>query len=219
MKCPRCVQKIHRGAETCPHCGFALGLVDADFSRHDRVVKCLADRAGLMRRTERNRVQLAIDRFNHRFPQLFFCVYTAAFPEAMQLRTFGFWLLNRGKFSEVANRANAAGILLVMDVERKAAGLSYGYHLEPYFDESDSFECLSKAHPYWLEGKHDEGIIMLLKTLTTILERTCRQAKRSPEKFAKKVVPPPQLSSLVEKIRSSKSSKKSDAATDEEVDA
>lgn len=218
MKCPRCVQKIHRGADTCPHCGFALGYVDSEFSHHDRVVKCLADRAGLMRRIERNRVQQAMDRFCARFPQLFFCVYSAAFPEASQLRTFGFWLLNRGVFEDVSNRANAAGILLVIDVERKAAGLSYGYLLEPYLDESDCFVCLSKAHSHWLEGKYDEGIIALLKTLTNILERTSRQARRNPKKFSKKVLPPPQLSSLVEKIRLGNSLQKSDPERAAEVD-
>ena len=201
MRCPRCVQKIHRGAETCPHCGFGMLLADQEFSHHNPVVKCLSDRAGLMRRAERVRVQQSIEKFCARFPQLFFCVHTAVFADPSQLRAFGIWLLNRGIFEDVPQRANASGIVLVMDVERKAAGMSYGYHLEPYLDESDTFECLSRAHPHWLEGKHDHGIIVLLNTLTKILERTSRQAKSHPEKFAKKVVPSQKLSSIVDRIR------------------
>jgi len=218
MKCPRCVQKIHRGADTCPHCGFSLALADQEFVRHDPVVKCLSDRAGLLRRVERDRVQKAIDQFCARFPQLFFCVHTAVFPDPIQLRTFGFWLLNRGVFEEVSERANAAGIVLVIDVERKAAGLTYGYHLDAYLDESDTFECLSRAHPHWLEGRHDDGIITLLKVLEKILLRTSRQAQRDPEKFAKKVIASPRVGALPDHNRTDSMAKESEEVSDREVE-
>jgi hypothetical protein len=219
MKCPRCVQKIHRGAETCPHCGFSLALADQEFAIHDPMVKCLSDRAGLLRRVERDRVQRAIDQFCARFPQLFFCVHTAVFANPTQLRTFGFWLLNRGVFQEVSERANASGIVLVIDVERKAAGMTYGYHLDAYLDESDTFECLSKAHPHWLEGRHDDGIITLLKVLEKILLRTSRQAQRDPEKFAKKVMSSPRVGALLDRHREGSVAKESEALIDREEDS
>lgn len=218
MKCPRCVQKIHRGAETCPHCGFSLALADQEFAIHDPMVKCLSDRAGLLRRVERDRVQRAIDQFCVRFPQLFFCVHTAVFPDPIQLRTFGFWLLNRGVFEEVSERANAAGIVLVIDVERKAAGLTYGYHLDAYLDESDTFECLSRAHPHWLEGRHDDGIIALLKMLEKILLRSSRQAQRDSEKFAKKVIASHRVGLLPDRNRTDSIAKESEEVSDMEVD-
>lgn len=201
MKCPRCVQKIHRGAESCPHCGFALTLAAEDFSQIDPVVHALSDRAGLMRRVERERVQHAINRFTERFPQLIFCVHTAVFSDVSHLRTCGFWLVNHGVFEEYAERSNASAIVLVMDVARKAAGLSYGYHLEPYLDESITFDCLCKAHPYWLEGKHDAGIIAVIQSLATTLERASKQAARNPEKFAKKVMASAKTGALAQRIR------------------
>lgn len=201
MKCPRCVQKIHRGAESCPHCGFALPLTEREFSQHDPVVNCLSDRAGLMRRVERERVQQSINQFAARFPQIVFCVHTAVFSDVTHLRTFGLWLVNYGVFEDFPERANASAIVLVMDVARKAAGLSYGYHLEPYLDESATFDCLCKAHPYWLEGKHDAGIIAVIKSLTAVLERASRQASKHPEKFAKKVMASPKTGALAQRIR------------------
>ncbi len=217
MKCPRCVQKIHRGAEACPHCGFCLSTADAEFGSGEVIVRTLTDAAGLMRKAERIVVQEAIERFSKRFPQLFFAVYTGVFRESANLRQFGFWLLNRGAFEDVAlHRPNAAGILLVMDVEGKAAGITYGYLLDPYLDEDDTFQCLSKAHPYWLDRRPDQGIVVLLKTLEKILKKKSRAARKDPENFERKVTPPPQMGDLVKRIRSGhvqNATPKPDAAT------
>ena len=217
MKCPRCVQKIHRGAEACPHCGFCLSIADAEFGSVEVIVRTLTDAAGLMRKAERSLVQEAIERFSKRFPQLFFAVYTGVFRESACLRQFGFWLLNRGAFEDVAlHRPNAAGILLVMDVEGKVAGITYGYLLDPYLDEDDTFQCLSKAHPHWLDRRPDQGILALLKTLEKILKKKSRGARKDPKSFKRKVTPPPQIGDLVKRVRSGpvkNASQKYDAAT------
>lgn len=203
MKCPRCVQKIHRGAESCPHCGFSLATADGEFGSDEVLVRSLTDAAGLLRKKERERVQSAIDRFSRRFPQLFFAVYTGVFRESANLRQFGFWLLNRGAFEDVElSRPNAAGIVLVMDVEGKAAGLTYGYLLDPYLEEEDTFFCLSKAHPYWLDRRPDDGIIALIKALEKVLKRKSRMVKKDPERFERRVLPPPQMGDLIKRIRS-----------------
>jgi uncharacterized membrane protein YgcG len=162
----------------------------------------LADRAGLMRLAERRRVQAAMDQFSARFPELFFVVYTGVFRQTESLRIFGFWLLNRAVFEDVPDVKNDAGIVLVIDVERKSASISFGYQLDAYLDEDDTFQCLSKAHPPWLEGHYDLGIVALLRMLEKILQRKCQQAQRDPQKFAQKVMPP-QWESLVKRIRSS----------------
>lgn len=203
MKCPRCVQKIHRGAEACPHCGFCLSIADNEFGDEEVGVRSLTDAAGLLRRAERDVVQVAIDRFSRRFPQLFFAVYIGAFRESANLRQFGFWLLNRAAFEDVEiNRPNAAGILLVMDVEGKAAGLTYGYMLDAYLDEDDTFTCMSKAHPLWLERRHADGIVALVRQLEKTLIRKYHMVRKDPEKFERKVQPPPQVGDLVKRIRS-----------------
>ena len=200
MKCPRCVQKIHRGAESCPRCGFSLAHADAQFGTVKREMPALADRAGLMRLAERRLVQSAMDRFSARFPELFFAVYTGVFQQSESLRIFGFWLLNRAVFEDLDEVKNDAGIALVIDVERKSASISFGYQLDAYLDEEDTYQCLCKAHPHWLEGKYDLGIVALVRMLEKILQRKCLQAQRDPRKFARKVMPP-QWESLVKRIK------------------
>jgi len=203
MKCPRCVQRIHRGASQCPHCGYSLAEADARFGGGDVHLRKLTDSAGVMRRVERQRVESAMERFERRFPQLFFAVHTGGkFHETAHLRQFGFWLLNRGAFEDVpVDRPNEAGILLVLDAEAKAAGLTFGYALDAYLDDEDTFECLSRAHAYWLEGRYADGVLRLMEQLERTLTRRSRQARRDPERFERIVGPPPQMGDLVRKIR------------------
>jgi hypothetical protein len=98
-------------------------------------------------------------------------------------------------------KPNEAGIFITIDPESKAAGMVFGYLLDPFLDESDTFECLSRAHAYWLEGRYAEGILRVLKHLDGVLRKRSRQARRDPEHFERKVMPPAQIGDLVRRIR------------------
>ncbi len=202
MKCPRCVQRIHRAAASCPHCGFALADADARFGAEEVRIGRLTDGAGILRRGERERVAAALDRITQRFPQIFVAIYTGALGEVSNIRQFGFWLLNRSAFEDVpVDLPNEAGILLTIDPESKAAGIVFGYQLDPFLEESDTFDCLSRAHPYWLEGLYADGIVRLLRHLEWVLIKRSRQAQKDPETFERKVLPPRELGALVRRIR------------------
>ena len=127
--------------------------------------------------------------FSRRFPQLFVAVYTGSLGEVSNLRQFGFWLLNRAAFEEVpADKPNETGILITIDPESKAAGMVFGYALDAFLDESHTFECLSRAHAHWLEGRYADGMVKLLAQLEGILIKASRQARRDPEHFRRKVM-------------------------------
>jgi uncharacterized membrane protein YgcG len=196
------VQRIHRAAQSCPHCGFSLADADERFGSDVVRLRSLTDGAGLLRRGERGKVETAMEDIGRRFPQVFVAVYTGSLGEVSNMRQFGFWLLNRAAFEDVpVGKPNESGILLTIDPESKAAGIAFGYLLDPFLEESDTFDCLSRAHAHWLEGRYADGIVKALRQLDTVLYKRCRQAKRDPEKFERKVMPPPQMGDLVRRIR------------------
>ncbi len=202
MKCPRCVQRIHRAAQSCPHCGFTLTDADENFGMGEVRLRSLTDSAGLFRRGERGKVEAAMEEINTRFPQVFVAVYTGALGEVANMRQFGFWLLNRAAFEDVpVSKPNEAGILITVDPESRAAGMAFGYLLDPYLEEEDTFECLSRGHAHWLEGRYADGIVKTLRQLGRILAKRSRQARRDPEKFEKKVRPAGHAMDLVRRIR------------------
>ena len=203
MKCPRCVQRIHRAAASCPHCGFTLADADARFGAEEVHLRCLTDSAGILRRGDRQRVEVALEKIARRFPQIFVAIYTGSLGEVANIRQFGFWLLNRSAFEDVpVNKPNEAGILITIDPESKAAGMVFGYLLDPFLEESDTFECLSRAHAYWLEERYADGILRALTHLDTILRKRSRQARRDPEHFERKVVLLSKMGDPVRCIRS-----------------
>ena len=151
--------------------------------------------------TARVRARPQRGRIGKRFPQLFVAIYTDSLGELANLRQYGFWLLNRSAFEDVpAERPNEAGILLTKDPQTKAAGMVFGYLLEPYLSESDTFECLSRAHGHWLDGRYADGIVRVLHHLESILIRRSRQARRDPESFQRKVMPASLLGDPVKRI-------------------
>ena len=162
----------------------------------------LTDRAGILRRGERERIGKALERVTLHFPQIFVAIYTGALGEVANIRQFGFWLLNRSAFEDVpVHLPNEAGILITIDPESKAAGMIFGYLLDPFLEEVDTFECLSRAHAYWLEGQYAEGLMRLLRHLEKILKKRSRQARRDPESFEKKVMPAQKLGHRVQILR------------------
>jgi len=185
------VQKIHRAAGGCPHCGFTLADAEGWFGGMELNLRCLADTAGLLRYGERERVEAALDQFKRRFPQLFVAIYTTTLGEVDALRPFGFWLLNRASFEALPpGTSKAAGILLTIDPESKAAGITFGYLLDPFLEEADTFDCLARAHSHWLEGRYADGMLKALAQLSWVLRKRCRQARRNPARFERKVRPP-----------------------------
>lgn len=164
---------------------------DARFGGDDVRLRCLSDAAGILRRGDRTRLEAAMEHFGRRFPQLFVAVHTVTLGEVANLRQFGFWLLNRAAFEDLPpDKPNEAGILLTIDPESKAAGIVFGYRLDPFLDESDTFQCLLRGHAYWLEQRHADGALKVLAHLERILRQRSRQARRDPESFLNRVLPP-----------------------------
>ena len=166
--------------------------MDADKRFGGKVVQLrkLIDNAGILRRTDRERLTEAMERISRRLPQVFVAIYTGTPGELSDLRQFGFWLLNRGVFMDVpADKSNAAGILITIDPRSKAAGITFGYLLDPFLDESNTFECLLRGHPYWLEQRYTDGLVRTLAHLETILCKRSRHALRHPRAFQRKWQP------------------------------
>jgi uncharacterized membrane protein YgcG len=179
-----------------------MGDADALFGDDDVRLAALTDAAGVLRARERKQMRLVMNEFEHRFPQLFFGIYLGAFEEVAHLRQFGFWLLNRGAYVDVeATRPNANGILLCVDVAGKAAGLSYGYGLQPFIDEEATFTALSAGHPFLIQGQYLQGIEAVMRRLSTTLKRRSRKVQKDPERFTEQR-PPEENGPLLERIRS-----------------
>jgi len=176
------VQKIHRGADSCPHCGFTMTHAEEVFGQEDVRLRKFADVAGVFRMKEREPMRRVLERFEKKFPQLFVSVYLGAFEEMNSLRQFGFWMLNRAAYEDVdLERPNENGILIVVDVNAKTAAITFGYSLMPYLDEDSTFAALSAGHPMFLQSDYLSALKSVVGRLEKILVRGWRRVRKDPE--------------------------------------
>ena len=122
--------------------------------------------------------------FEKNFPQLFFSVHYAALDEMSNIRQYGMWLLNHAVYQDVdTGRPNNGGVLLVVDVNSKVASISFGYLLDAFLTEEETFNILAKAHPHLLQGNHMKALGLIIKRLARVLRKKSRKARRNPKHF------------------------------------
>jgi uncharacterized membrane protein YgcG len=184
MRCPRCVQKIHRSAAQCPHCGFALSDLDDLYGADEVSLRRLTDVAGALRLKEKHKLEHVLDEFQFSVPQLIFSIYYGALEDRTNIQQFGMWLLNHAAYEDLEiSRPNDGGILLLIDLNTKVASITFGYLLDPYLSEEDTFNILAKAHPHLLQGNHLKAALVVARQLSRVLKKKSKQADRHPELF------------------------------------
>ena len=125
-----------------------------------------------------------MDQFEKNFPQLFFSVHYAALDEMSNIRQYGMWLLNHAVYEDLdISRPNNGGVLLIVDVNSKVASISYGYLLDAFLTEEETFNVLAKAHPHLLQGNHMKALRLIIKSLARVLRKKARKARRNPKHF------------------------------------
>ncbi|MBT8043989.1 MAG: hypothetical protein KJO79_03480, partial [Verrucomicrobiae bacterium] len=162
--------------------------LDSQYGAGEVRMRRLSDVAGVLRMRERRKADKWFDQFEASFPQLFFSVYYGALDELSNIRQFGIWLLNHGAYEDIdISRPNDGGILLVVDVNSKTATMAFGYLLDVYLTEEDTFKILSKAHPYLLQGNHYKALGVVISKLSSLLRKRAAQARRNPEPFERQL--------------------------------
>ncbi|MFC4993568.1 TPM domain-containing protein [Rubritalea tangerina] len=174
---------MHLSAEECPHCGLELEQLDALYDGFTIDVRKPHDAAGVLRVPERKRVAKWIEKAERRFPQLFFNVVTCSLSDEQSLRSYGFWLLNRGVFEGMPETAREdGGVLLLIDVNRKEVCVLVGYLLDAALKEEEAFDALLNGHPYLLEANYLQAIEVMLAGVVRYVKRMRRRAKQLAKK-------------------------------------
>ena len=182
-------------------------MVHADelFGEEDVDLNKFTDAAGVLRMKEREPMRRTLAQFEAKFPQLFVSIYLGAFEELESLRQLGFWMLNRAVYVDVAEeRPNENGVLILVDVNSKSVGITYGYALLPYLDEEMTFAALSAAHPSFLQGNFLEALTTVINRLDGFLVKGWKLVEKDPDSIlAASGQTPKNASELVKLIRES----------------
>jgi len=178
MRCPLCFQTIHDAAESCPHCGIAIDSISELYSDRARSIDILNDEAGMLRVGDRVKVKRWIDKFHLEFPQCFLSVSLVALNDAQDIRSYGVWALSDQPIKGAESKDSAFGVMLVIDVKKKEAVITYGYQLEPYMSEKRCFDAISCAHPFLLDGQYVKAIEVMRHGIRKMMRKNVRSSRK-----------------------------------------
>lgn len=184
LHCPSCRQEIEVTTPKCPGCGFSISAVDSQYGADTVVLARVTDAAHCLKVSEKEAITDVLVDFERRFPQLFFAVYLGALPTMNNLELFGFWLLNRATLEAVDfSRPNENGLVLVVDVNAKKAGLAVGYYVENFLEPAELERALKHIGPDLAASQYSRALARLSADLGTVLVKKAREAAKNPAKF------------------------------------
>jgi uncharacterized membrane protein YgcG len=165
----------------CTACGFHVSDVQQLLGAGSVRVERLIDHAGCLSLRDSHYLNLALDDFERRFPQVFISVFLGSLPANVNAPQAAFWLLNHG----TAIRNDQAkpghwGIVLVLDLAQKQAGMAFGYSLEALLNLQTQNALLQDALPHFAHGEHRRGVLSVLTDLDKQLMRKGQSHRRAP---------------------------------------
>ncbi len=178
MYCLRCLQRIHRGANDCPHCDFSLPVLLAELDDAQLAGPCLCDSAGALKARERRSLNHLLERFRYQFPQALVTVHFETLPFEADLRERAFYLQNCYQCSD-SDLPPEQSLTILLDMEKKEITMCYGYAFEEMLSEQVTFDLLVKTHPYLLQSQYLRAIKVLLNAIAKVFRRKGKRIWRS----------------------------------------
>jgi uncharacterized membrane protein YgcG len=168
MACPSCRHVIERVVEACPQCGFSGQVAVKRFPFPAPELTPVVDPSGRLSKEETARIRERVGKLRKRFPQLRFFNCLVPLGSAVDLREFGFWLLNAGKHSE-GEAAKPYAVLFLIDPKGKAISVTVGYGLEPFVMDAEWTALCHDCQDYFYRQKYGEGIMAFLNEAAKLL--------------------------------------------------
>ncbi len=140
----------------------------------------MIDACGLLRPADLCRIERRISRLRRRLRQVRWCVCVVDLPEEVDLRLFGFWMLNAAPAPPGDDEAaNAWTVLLLINSGCQAMSVSCGYALEPFVSDDSWLLSLDSMSDAWKCGRHGEAVLGFLDAAEQQLALAARRVERS----------------------------------------
>ena len=174
MRCPVCQNAIPEQAPTCVHCGFHLAQADRVFASVPVLDPFVNDFAGVLSDKDQDRLQLAIENIEHRFPQLRFTAILTRLPKDAPFATYLFWLFNRGNLvPQLETGAQCRLVMLGIDVSLARSFCMIGYGLEPFIPEAIVQEIADSTITLVKQGEYANAITTALAEIDRQFTAVC----------------------------------------------
>lgn len=166
MHCPYCQQPVTEESPQCVACGLDMQRLDAVLGVPLILQAGLRDDGRVLDARATKVVKRALAQFCGRFPQVHMALLIRPAPTVVPLRTWAWWLFNRGQFSAALDKGSVnRDMLLVLDPVARRMALTVGYGLEPFVGQRDLSAALDSGRGALEAGDWAEACCQVLVAL------------------------------------------------------
>jgi hypothetical protein len=172
LNCPHCRAIFENQTNSCPRCGFHMGLLDQQMPGPGPEFQPLMDYTGVAQGAK-NAVEKRANRIRKFFPQVSSAVCFINCPEPIPPNMMASWVLNHSP--ENGAGATWRGLLLV-DPTRSQHSFASGYELETFLAREQLEKLLDEAGQLFYFQEWEAGSLVFFDGLFDLLEQSCKHA-------------------------------------------
>jgi len=181
MVCPSCQYVLEESADKCSKCGFSGQVSVEKFPFPPPPLGPVLDPNGYLSKQEATAINKKVQKLQKRLPQIRFLNCLVPLGEDVNLREFGFWLLNAGQLKE-GDDAKTFAVLFLIDPKDKAISVTVGYGLDALIMDTQWVQVCESCRDLCYRQKFGEGIELFLDEAFDLLSERALKLQKEVKK-------------------------------------
>ena len=181
MVCPSCQYVLDDSSEVCGKCGFSGKVAVEKFPFAAPPLGPVVDPGKMLSKEEVSLVTKKVAKLQKRLPQVRFINCLVGLGDEVNLREFGFWLLNAGQMKEGEGAKNFA-VLFLIDPKEQVMSVTVGYGLDPLVTDTQWIPVCQGCRDLLFREKYGEGIETFLNGAFELLSERALELKKEVKK-------------------------------------
>ena len=181
MVCPSCQYVLEESSEACGKCGFSGQVAVQKFPYPAPPLGPVVDPGKILSKEEAALVTKKVLKIQKRLPQVRFLNCLVGLGGEVNLREFGFWLMNAGQMKGGDGAKNFA-VLFLIDPKEKVMSVTVGYGLDPLVMDTDWVAICQKCRDLLYREKYVEGIETFLNGAFDLLSERALELQKEVKK-------------------------------------
>lgn len=179
MSCPSCHLTLQEAVEKCPRCDYTGQVSMARFPFAAPALERFIDPEQFLSEGDRGRINRSLNTLSKKFPQVRLCFCILNLSEGVDLREFGFWLLNASPVNGPEEaKMRPWTILIIVDDLNGNISVTPGYAIEPFLSDQAWNLLMRKERQFFFARDYVTAFLKLIEGTKEILREGAERADR-----------------------------------------
>ena len=169
VRCPACQAPLLEDSASCGQCSLTLERLDRALGVPPLISQPVNDFCDSLTRSVKRKLEVVLEGFEQRFPQLGAAVAFCVPPEGIPLGAYTFWMFNHNQAVSALEAGSSNRLVLIaLYPERGTAACMIGYGLEPFLAATDLQQCLQAGSTAFAAKDWVSGVTSVFQALDAL---------------------------------------------------